>query len=70
MYFVELGVKGLVYGCMYAMMAVGLTLVYGLLRILHIAHAGVFALGAALARAGQLVEPALNVTRLMQVEPH
>src|SRR6201995_3285682 len=43
---VELVVKGLVYGCMYAMMAVGLTLVYGLLRILHIAHAGVFALGA------------------------
>ena len=27
-------------------MAVGLTLVYGLLRILHMAHAGVFALGA------------------------
>jgi branched-chain amino acid transport system permease protein len=49
MYFVELGVKGLVYGCMYAMMAVGLTLVYGLLRILHIAHAGVFALGAFIA---------------------
>ena len=46
MYFVELIVKGLIYGCMYAMMAVGLTLVYGLLRILHIAHAGVFALGA------------------------
>src|SRR5580700_238048 len=31
---------------MYALMAVGLTLVYGLLRILHIAHAAVFALGA------------------------
>ena len=46
MLFVELAVRGLVYGCMYAMMAVGLTLVYGLLRILHIAHAGVFALGA------------------------
>jgi len=46
MLFVELVVQGLVYGCMYAMMAVGLTLVYGLLRILHIAHAGVFALGA------------------------
>ena len=46
MLFAELVVKGLVYGCMYAMMAVGLTLVYGLLRILHIAHAGVFALGA------------------------
>ena len=49
MLFVELIVKGLAYGCMYAMMAVGLTLVYGLLRILHIAHAGVFALGAFLA---------------------
>ena len=49
MLFVELIVKGLVYGCMYAMMAVGLTLVYGLLRILHIAHAGVFALGAYMA---------------------
>jgi branched-chain amino acid transport system permease protein len=45
-YFVELIVKGLVYGGMYAMMAMGLTLVYGLLRILHIAHAGVFTLGA------------------------
>jgi branched-chain amino acid transport system permease protein len=28
------------------MMALGLTLVYGLLRILHIAHAAVFTLGA------------------------
>lgn len=31
---------------MYALTAVGLALVYGLLRILHIAHAAVFALGA------------------------
>lgn len=30
---------------MYAIIAVGLTLVYGLLRILHVAHAGLFALG-------------------------
>jgi branched-chain amino acid transport system permease protein len=30
---------------MYAVIAVGLTLVYGLLRILHVAHAGLFALG-------------------------
>jgi len=30
---------------MYAMIALGLTLVYGLLRILHIAHAGLFTLG-------------------------
>jgi branched-chain amino acid transport system permease protein len=45
-YFVDLAVTGLSFGCMYAMMSVGLTLVYGLLRILHIAHAAVFALGA------------------------
>src|SRR3981189_1216808 len=46
MLLVEIVVRGLVYGSMYAMMAMGLTLVYGLLRILHIAHAGVFTLGA------------------------
>ncbi len=46
MFFVDLAVSGIVFGCMYALMAVGLTLVYGLLRILHIAHAAVFALGA------------------------
>jgi branched-chain amino acid transport system permease protein len=41
----ELLVQGLIYGSMYAVIAVGLTLVYGLLRILHVAHAGLFALG-------------------------
>lgn len=46
MFYVELLVVGLIWGAMYAMMALGLTLVYGLLRILHVAHAGVFALGA------------------------
>jgi branched-chain amino acid transport system permease protein len=45
-YYLDLAVTGLTFGCMYAMMAVGLTLVYGLLRILHVAHAAVFALGA------------------------
>jgi branched-chain amino acid transport system permease protein len=45
-YYIDLGMTGLSFGCMYAIMAVGLTLVYGLLRILHIAHAAVFALGA------------------------
>lgn len=45
-YYIDLAFTGLVYGCMYAMMAVGLTLVYGLLRILHIAHAAVYAFGA------------------------
>jgi branched-chain amino acid transport system permease protein len=46
MLYLELLVQGLIYGCMYAIIAVGLTLVYGLLRILHVAHAGLFTLGA------------------------
>ena len=46
MYYVDLTLNGLIFGCMYALMAVGLTLVYGLLRILHIAHAAVYAFGA------------------------
>ena len=45
MLYLELLVQGLINGCMYAIIAVGLTLVYGLLRILHVAHAGLFALG-------------------------
>jgi branched-chain amino acid transport system permease protein len=45
-YYIDLAVTGISFGCMYAMMSVGLTLVYGLLRILHVAHVAVFALGA------------------------
>jgi len=45
-YYIDLAVTGISIGCMYAVMSVGLTLVYGLLRILHVAHAAVFALGA------------------------
>jgi branched-chain amino acid transport system permease protein len=45
-YYLDLAFNGVVFGCMYALMAVGLTLVYGLLRILHIAHAAVYAFGA------------------------
>jgi len=46
MYYVELLLIGLVWGCTYALIALGVTLVYGLLRILHVAHATVFTLGA------------------------
>jgi branched-chain amino acid transport system permease protein len=46
MYYAELLLVGLVWGCTYALMALGLTLVYGLLRILHVAQASVFTLGA------------------------
>ena len=45
MLYLELLIQGLIHGSMYAIIAVGLTLVYGLLRILHVAHAGLFALG-------------------------
>jgi len=45
MLFIELIVQGLIQGAIYALIAVGLTLVYGLLRILHVAHAGLFVLG-------------------------
>jgi len=44
--FLELFIQGLIQGSTYAIIAVGLTLVYGLLRVLHVAHAGLFTLGA------------------------
>jgi branched-chain amino acid transport system permease protein len=43
--FIELIAQGLVQGSIYALIALGLTLVYGLLRILHVAHAALFTLG-------------------------
>ena len=46
MLFIELTAQGLVQGSIYAAIALGLTLVYGLLRILHVAHAALFTLGA------------------------
>lgn len=49
MYYLELVLQGLVFGSMYALMALGLTLIYGLMRILHVAHAAVFTLGAYMA---------------------
>jgi branched-chain amino acid transport system permease protein len=44
--FLELIAQGLVQGSIYALVALGLTLVYGLLRILHVAHAALFTMGA------------------------
>jgi branched-chain amino acid transport system permease protein len=46
MLLLELAAQGLVQGSIYALVALGLTLVYGLLRILHVAHAALFTLGA------------------------
>jgi len=44
-------ITGITVGCVYALMSLGLTMVYGILGILHIAHAGVFVLGAYLGLA-------------------
>lgn len=45
MLLIDLAVQGLVQGAIYALIALGLTLIYGLLRILHVAHAALFTLG-------------------------
>ena len=39
-------INGIITGSLYALIAMGLTMVYGILRILHIAHAAVFVAGA------------------------
>lgn len=49
MLFVNLCMQGLLQGGIYALVAIGLTLVYGLLRILHVAHAGLYTLGGYIA---------------------
>lgn len=43
---VQQTVNALALGSIYAMIAVGLAMIYGVLRVLHIAHAGVYAAGA------------------------
>ncbi len=50
-------VNGLASGGIYTLVALGLTLVYGVLKILHIAHAGIYALGAYLALIAYKIYP-------------
>jgi branched-chain amino acid transport system permease protein len=38
--------NGIAIGSVYALISLGLTMVYGILRVLHVAHAGIYALGA------------------------
>jgi branched-chain amino acid transport system permease protein len=45
-YAANLIAQGLINGAIYALIAVGLTMIFGLLRILHVAHASVYTLGA------------------------
>ncbi len=49
--FLQLLASGLVLGCIYVLIAIGLTMVYGILQILHIAHAAVYTIGAAVGLA-------------------
>ena len=46
MLYFELFIQGIVQGAIYALIALGLVLVYGLLRILHVSHAALYTLGA------------------------
>lgn len=48
-YVINLVAQGLINGAIYALIAVGLTMIFGLLRILHVAHASVYTLGAYIA---------------------
>jgi len=51
--------NGTTMGMIYALITLGLTMVYGVLRILHISHAGIFALGGYLAVLASRVSPNL-----------
>ena len=44
--FIEQLLNGLAMGAVYALVTLGLALVYGILRILHVAHAAVYTVGA------------------------
>ena len=39
-------VTGITLGAIYALISIGMTMVYGLLKIIHIAHASIYVLGA------------------------
>jgi branched-chain amino acid transport system permease protein len=42
-------INGILIGSLYAMVALGLTMIYGVLRVLHVAHAGMYVIGAYIA---------------------
>lgn len=44
--FLEQLLNGIAMGSIYALITLGLALVYGILRILHVAHAGIYTVGA------------------------
>lgn len=44
--FIEQMVNGFVNGCIYALIAIGLTMVYGILHVINLAHGEIFMIGA------------------------
>ena len=44
--FIQTLVNGLTTGCLYALIALGYTMVYGVLKLLNFAHGDVYAVGA------------------------
>ena len=44
--FIQTLVNGLVTGCLYALIALGYTMVYGVLKLLNFAHGDVYMVGA------------------------
>lgn len=71
-YYLQLMTNGVIAGAVYALFAVGLTLVYGVFRFINFAHGELIAWGAYLTLAfsalipfGMAVFPALTITVLM-----
>lgn len=58
-------VNGITIGSIYALIALGLTMVYGVLKILHIAHAGVYAMGAYFGLWAYRLVPSLFVAMIV-----
>ncbi|HEB32374.1 MAG TPA: branched-chain amino acid ABC transporter permease [Spirochaetes bacterium] len=45
-FFVQMGITGITLGLMYALVAIGLTLIFGIMRVVQYAHGELFMLGA------------------------
>jgi len=67
MYFLQLAINGIIAGSMYALFAVGLTMVYGVFRFINFAHGELIALGAYAALL--FASPPLSVPLVWAIAP-
>jgi len=67
MYFLQLAINGVIAGSMYALFAVGLTMVYGVFRFINFAHGELIALGAYAALL--FASPPLSVPLIWAIVP-